>query len=196
MRRRPFAFLLRTSRTIFPTASDRFKSAMPRILDRKRFGRKVSARLLRGIIHTDDGSCFRANLDGPRWKPEDLRNGTMLDCLRCIHRPPRSRASNRRRDVDFKTNRRKGFCQVAPAATRRASAPREGRPGTIRHCGTCCPCWLIGTLVRLGSPRPQTAFLGGCLASRTMVPRSGNPGRGKLLKTRGVPDAMTLGTGR
>ena len=37
---------------------------MLHILDSGRFGRKISAWLLRGVIYTDDGSYFRANLDG------------------------------------------------------------------------------------------------------------------------------------
>ena len=72
VRRYPFVLLPRTSETIFLTAIDHFKSAMPRILDSGRFGRKISARLLRGIIYTDDGSYFRANLDGLRRKLEEL----------------------------------------------------------------------------------------------------------------------------
>jgi hypothetical protein len=67
-----FVLLPRTSETIFLTALDQFKSAMPKILDSGRFGRKISARLLRGIIYTDDGSYFRANLDDLRGELDGL----------------------------------------------------------------------------------------------------------------------------
>jgi hypothetical protein len=63
-RRYPFVLLPRTSETVFFTAIDRFKTDMPRILGSGRFGRKISAKLLRGIVYTDDGSRFRASFDG------------------------------------------------------------------------------------------------------------------------------------
>jgi len=72
VREYPFVLLPHTSETIFLTTLDQFKSAVPRILDSGRFGRKISARLLRGIIYTDDGSYFRVNLDGLRRALKEL----------------------------------------------------------------------------------------------------------------------------
>jgi hypothetical protein len=72
VRQYPFVLVPRTSETIFLTALDQFNATMPRILDSGHFGRKISTRLLRGIIYTDDGSYFRVNLDGLRRKLKEL----------------------------------------------------------------------------------------------------------------------------
>jgi hypothetical protein len=68
----PFVLLPRRSETIFLSILEDFKLAMPQILDSGRFGRKISARLLRGIIYTDDGSHFRANVAGLRRALKEL----------------------------------------------------------------------------------------------------------------------------
>jgi hypothetical protein len=72
VRQYPFVLVPRTSETIFLTSLDQFNATMPRILDSGRFGRKISTRLLRGIIYTDDGTYFRVNLDGLRRKLKEL----------------------------------------------------------------------------------------------------------------------------
>lgn len=62
-RRYPFVVMPKTSETIYLTSLENFRSKMPEILDNGRFGRRISARLLRGIVYTDDGSYFRASLN-------------------------------------------------------------------------------------------------------------------------------------
>jgi hypothetical protein len=72
VRRYPFVILPRTSETVFLSTVERFKSYMPDILDKGRFGRAMSARLLRGVIYSDDGSHFRARLGAVRKELESI----------------------------------------------------------------------------------------------------------------------------
>jgi hypothetical protein len=64
VRRYPLVLLPNTSETIYLNSLERFKARIPRILDSGRFGRKISARFVRGSIYTDGGSLFRASLSG------------------------------------------------------------------------------------------------------------------------------------
>lgn len=60
----PIIILPRTSETMFLTSLETFRGYISGILQSGKFGRKVSAYLLRGYVYTDDGSSFRASFDG------------------------------------------------------------------------------------------------------------------------------------
>lgn len=78
VRRYPLIILPRTSETIFLTSLQTFREYVPGILNSGKFGRKISARLLRGYVYADDGSPFRASLEGSFWK----------ELASIIHEPP------------------------------------------------------------------------------------------------------------
>jgi hypothetical protein len=58
----PFVLFPNTSERICLSSLERFKENIQHIPDSGRFGRKVSARFVRGLIYTDDGSLFRVRL--------------------------------------------------------------------------------------------------------------------------------------